>query len=99
MAGNAEDTVFNAGRAEWLRSKGADSLDADQKALLLALAQLEAEVGRQLSADEQSAIASLADGLQGFDSKEILRAVRRMVNEPADPKRQMSWEELKRRHP
>lgn len=91
------DAVFNPGQADWVKDKAADHLDEDQRALLLALAQLEAEIGRDLSAEERSAMASLGQQLEGFDPSDLQKAIHQMVNQPADPDRQTSWTELKKR--
>lgn len=96
-ADTSVDTVFNPGQADWVKAEATGQLDEDQRALLLALAQLESEIGRDLSDDERSAIASLSDQLQGFDPSEIQHAIHQMVNRPADPDRQTSWSELKKR--
>lgn len=87
--------LFHPGKARWLQEKSAE-LDADQQALLLALAQLEAELGRELSEEETVALKVLAAQMDSFSSNKIIAAVREMVATPADPKRQTSWPELKR---
>lgn len=92
-----QQSIFNPGQADWVQEKGAQGLTRDQQALLLALAQLEAAMGRELSEDERAAIESLAGNLEGFDPKEIQTAIHQMVNDPADPHRQTSWSELKKR--
>jgi hypothetical protein len=74
-----KDTIFNPGKARWLQDKGGKALDEGQKALLLALTQLEADLGRQLSDEEKQAIDSLADQLKDFDIEVIKTAVRQMV--------------------
>jgi hypothetical protein len=89
--------LFNEGKARWLREHGDDDLDRDQQALLLALTELEAEMGRDLTDDERFAIDALADQLEGFDPQEIKRAVHKMVTQPADPERKVSWPDLKKR--
>ena len=99
MTHDKESPVFNPGKADWVQEKGVESLDPDQQALLLALTQLEAELGRGLSEDEVKAVESLADKLQGFDPQEIKAAVHQMVTEPADPKRKVSWPDLKKPEP
>ena len=96
MTHNKEERVFNPGKADWVQEKAADTLDTDQKALLLALTQLEAEMGRDLSQDEVEAVESLAKELQGFDPTEIKAAVHQMVTKPADPDRKVSWPDLKK---
>lgn len=97
MKRKEQASVFNPGKAGWVQGQGAQDLDRDQQALLLALTQLEAEMGRALSEEERAAIASLAEDLEGFDPDEIQKAVHQMVNKPADPNRKTSWSELKDR--
>lgn len=94
---HASDTLFNPGKARWLREKGGDTLDEDQQALLLALAQLESELGRELSEEESAALESLSSHMEGFNPQQILDAVHQMVQKPADPSKKTSWPELKRR--
>lgn len=89
--------LFNEGKARWLKEHGDQDLDRDQQALLLALTELEAEIGRDLTEEERSAIDALADHLEGFDPKEIKSAVHKMVTQPADPKRKISWPDIKKR--
>ncbi len=94
---DASDKAFlRPGKARWLQEKGAKSLDAHQRALLLALADLETELGRELSEEEQSALETIANSLGGYDPAEISRAVRQMVEAPSDPARKTDWPELKR---
>ncbi|MBN1249506.1 MAG: hypothetical protein JXC32_17725 [Anaerolineae bacterium] len=89
------DSVFHPGQTDWIKGKAAEELDEDQRALLLALARLEAEIGRDLSDDERSAIEALGSQLEGFDASAIEDAIHQMVNQPADPHRKTSWSELK----
>ena len=96
MTDDEQDTVFNPGQADWVEKKAAKDLDKDQRALLLAMVQLEAEIGHELGPDERSAIESLAGQLDGFDAQEIRKAIAQMVNQPADPNRTTSWSELKK---
>jgi hypothetical protein len=99
---NVKDTVdepsfLKPEKADWLEESGAEELDADQQALLLALAQLEAEMGRELSKSEKDALDTLGKNLSSFDSQEIAQAVKKVVNAPTDPDRVISWPELKHR--
>jgi hypothetical protein len=93
---NDAQKLFNEGKARWLKEHGDEGLDRDQQALLLALTELEAEIGRDLTDEERSAIDTLADQLEGFDPREIKTAVHKMVTQPADPKRKISWPDLKK---
>ena len=88
--------VFNPGKAQWLREEGTEELDDNQQALLLALAQLEAELGRELSEEETAALETLSSQMHGFSPQSIAEAVHKMVQQPADPARKTSWPELKR---
>jgi hypothetical protein len=97
MKQKEQGSIFNPGQADWVQEKAAQGLTRDQQALLLALAQLETEMGRELSDDERAAIESLTGNLEGFDPQEIKAAIHQMVNNPADPHRQTSWSELKKR--
>jgi len=96
MTESEQDTVFNPGQADWVEKKAAKDLDKDQRALLLAMAQLEAVIGHELGPDERRAIESLAGQLDGFDVQEIQEAIAKMVHQPADPNRTTSWSELKK---
>jgi len=90
--------LFNPGKAQWLQEKGTE-LDKDQQALLLAMAKLEAELGRELSEEEAAALEALSDQLEDSDSESITAAIHALVEKPADPKRKTSWPELKRYKP
>ncbi|TFG70829.1 MAG: hypothetical protein E4H27_05545 [Anaerolineales bacterium] len=90
-----KDSVFNPGKAHWLQVKGGKQLDEGQKALLLAITQLDANLGRELSDEEKQTLDSLADQLKDYDIAFIKTAVRQMVNKPADPDRQTSWPDIK----
>ncbi len=90
-----KDTVFNPGKARWLQGKGGEQLGEEQKVLLIAMAQLEADLGRELSDEEKQALDSLADQLKDTDIEVIKTAVRQMVTKPADPNRQTDWPDIK----
>jgi hypothetical protein len=62
-------------------------LTPDQRALLLAVADLEQGRGRTLSAEERAAIDRLADAQEGYNPKDIEQAVRYMLD--AKTKRQV----------
>jgi len=93
---DSSTSLFNPGKAQWLREKGDKKLSSEQQALILAMAQLETELGRQLSEEEQGALTALASQLKGFDANAITDAVRQMVTKPTDPERKTAWPELKR---
>ncbi|MDF1514262.1 MAG: hypothetical protein P1S60_10685 [Anaerolineae bacterium] len=90
-----KNPVFNPGKARWLQAKGKIALDDGQKALLLALTLLEADLGRELSEEETNAIDALSDQLNDIDPAAIKAAVSQMLNKPADPARQIEWPDIK----
>jgi len=54
-------------------------LSEDERALLLALTQLDQEIGRSLSPEEQQLLQRLAASLESYDPEEIRAAIRRVV--------------------
>ncbi len=72
-----------------------DALDEQQKAILLAMAQVEAEAGRAFSEKDRQLLSRLREEVNAAGA--ITDAVQRLVSTPADPRRRLSWEELKRR--
>lgn len=87
--------LFRPGKAEWLRKEGGQSLDGDQKALLLALMQLEAASGRELTPEETQTIESLGEQLPDNTTEQLRQAMQRLVQSPTDPDRKISWPKLK----
>lgn len=97
MNGSSKDTsLFNAEKATWLREGGAEELDAEQRALLLAFVGLEAALGNDMTEAEAEAVDALGDQLPGFDPQDIKQAMHQLVNAPADPSRGMSSSDLER---
>jgi hypothetical protein len=96
-AAESEKPLFRSGKASWLTKKGARSLDEGQRALLLALTQLDAELGRDLTPEEEAALESLNHQMEDCDAEEIARAIQEVVEAPADPERKTSWTELKKK--
>ncbi len=95
MNGSSKDTsLFNAEKATWLREGGAEELDAEQRALLLAFVGLEAALGNDMTEAEAKVVDALGDKLPGFDPQDIKRAMHQLVNTPADPSRGMSLSEM-----
>lgn len=89
--------IFRPGKARWLQRRGAKALTAEEQALLLALVQLEADLGHTLSEEELAAVEALAGQMEEFDPQDIARAIRQMIEAPADPQRRTSWSELRQR--
>lgn len=85
MADKSDDRLFAAGKARWLL-ENARKLTPDQRALLLAVADLEQSRGRALSADERRALDKLVEAQEGYDPRDIERAVQHMVKAKAKRK-------------
>lgn len=78
MAKANEEPVFMAGKAHWLL-ENVRQLSPEQRALLLAVANLDIESGYQLTSEERAALDKLSAQAEGFDPKEIEAAVHHMV--------------------
>ncbi|MGC9358047.1 MAG: hypothetical protein ACP5GX_09275 [Anaerolineae bacterium] len=96
-AAESDKPLFRSGKASWLTKKGARSLDADQRAILLALTRLDAELGRDLTPEEEAALDTLNHEMGDSDAQRIAQAIQEVVEAPADPKRKTSWAELKKK--
>jgi len=78
MADKSEDALFVAGKAEWLL-QNSQKLTPDQRALLLAVTDLEQGRGRALTDEEREAIDRLAEAQDGYDPEDIEKAVQYML--------------------
>jgi len=58
-------------------------LSEDERALLLALAELDQETGTSLSPEMQELLQALAASLKSYDPEEIRAAIRRVVRSPS----------------
>ncbi len=90
-----QDTLMVAGKARWLLEGGLDELTANERALLLALASLEADTGRSVTPEEQKALDQMI-ARAGADGEEITRAVKHMIEAKANTGRLLDWSALKR---
>ena len=81
-----KESLFVAGKAQWLL-ENAPKLTPDERALLLAMVELDVQAGRVLTAEEQAALNALAAQTEGYDSSEIERATKHMVE--AEPTRKV----------
>ena len=73
-----EETLFAAGKAKWLL-ENARQLTPDQRALLLAIADLAQGSGRQLTDEEHQAVDKLVDMQEGYDPRDIEHAIQHMI--------------------
>lgn len=74
-------SLFAAGKAKWLL-QNVDKLSEDERALLLAIAELERDSGREVTPDEQKALDKLAAKIaeaDGIDPQAIAAAVNQMM--------------------
>ena len=85
-----KETLFSPGKARWLLEH-VDKLDEGQRALLLAIAELSKDTGRELKEEERAALEKLAAEMQGFDPVEIQAAVQKMVEGEAKHKPGIDW--------
>jgi arginyl-tRNA synthetase len=90
MARKRSDTLFSAGKARWLL-ENVEKLDEDERALLLAIAELSKDTGRELTEEEQAALDKLASETQAFDAGEIQAAVQKMVKTKTKRKSGLEW--------
>lgn len=72
-------------------------LSEDERALLLALAELDRETGHPFSPEEQQLLQRLAASLQDYDPEEIRAAIRRIVQSPSQRPEDRWPGELRRR--
>jgi hypothetical protein len=85
-----DETLFSPGKARWLLDN-VDKLDESQRALLLAIAELSKDTGRDLTEEERAVLEKLAAETQGFDPAEIQAAVQKMVEGEAKRKPIIDW--------
>jgi hypothetical protein len=96
MASKSKEQGRSVFRPEGAEQLQGENLDDDQRALLLALAGVEAERGSGTAAD-QDALEELAAQIEGYDTAELQAAIHHLVNAKAKAERKMDWSELKRR--
>jgi Spy/CpxP family protein refolding chaperone len=73
-----KDSLFVAGKAQWLL-ENARKLTPDQRALLLAMADLDVQAGHVITPEERAALDALAAQGDGYDPAEIEQAMKHMV--------------------
>jgi len=87
--------VFQPGGASRLLENSGD-MTADERALLLALIGVDAEVGRGLGDKERGALDELKAQVEGYDADELTQAVKHMVKAEPRDSQQLEWPDLKR---
>ncbi len=91
-----QDSLMVSGKARWLLEGGLDELDEGERALLLALANLEADTGRTVTQEERQALDRIAARSEQ-DADDISQAIKHMVEAKAKKERRLDWSGLKRR--
>ena len=86
--------VFRAGGARKLLESGGKGLNDDERALLLALAEVDAE---HLTEKERAALEKLKAQVKAYDPEDLARAVEHMVKAKPKEGAKLEWPELKRR--
>ena len=94
MSKRKQESVFNPEGVKKLLKGGGKKLTDDERALLVAMAQVEAD---NLSEEEREAVEKLRGQVEGYDPDELSRAVEHMVSAKAKKGRKLKWPELKRR--
>jgi hypothetical protein len=94
MAKEKQEPVFNPKGVKKLLKGGGKKLTDDERALLLAMAEVEVD---NLSQEEREAVEKLRGQVEGYDPDELSRAVEHMVSAKAKKGRKLKWPELKRR--
>ena len=84
-----EEPLFIAGKAKWLL-ENAHKLTPDQRALLLAMADLDVQAGHKPTPEERAALDALAAQVEGYDADEIAQAMRHMV-EAKSQRKVVDW--------
>ena len=78
MAKNS-DTLFKPEKARWLLEGGLETLDANERHLILVMAEVAEVEGRELSADEKAVVKRLRAEKEAYDSADTRKKVRTMV--------------------
>jgi len=86
--------IFRSGAVRKLLEDGGKDLSDDERALLLALAEVEAD---RLTERERAALEKLKAQVKGYDTEELSRAVAHMVTAPPREGAKLEWPELKKR--
>ena len=96
MTKKHDETLFSPGKARWLLDN-VQQLDQGDRALLLAIAELSRDTGRELTEEERAALDKLAAETQGFDPVEIRDAVQKMVEGKTTHKANQDWSAVSQR--
>ncbi|MBE9507766.1 MAG: hypothetical protein IMY86_06915 [Chloroflexi bacterium] len=88
-----KSVVHPAGARRLLEGRGEDLAD-DERALLLALIEVDAE---SLNERELAALDKLKEQVEGYDTEELAQAVKHMVTTKPRQGRKLEWPELRQK--
>jgi len=91
-----EEPVFRPGGADRLLDNSESDLTDDERALLLAMAGVDAEAGGSLDAQGRAALDKLKGQVEGYDAEELTQAVKHLVTAKSRGDRRLEWPGLKR---
>jgi hypothetical protein len=91
-----EGAVFQPGGARRLLEEQGENLTDDERALLLALISVDAEVGKSLGDEGNPALEKLRSQVQDYDPDALAQAAKHVVRAKARKGRKLEWPELKR---
>jgi hypothetical protein len=89
-----QESIFRPEGVKKLLKGGGKRLTDEERALLVAMAELEAD---SLNDQEREAMEKLRGQVEGYDADELSRAVEHMVSAKAKKGRKLKWPDLKRR--
>lgn len=90
-----EEPIFCPGGASRLMDSGGEDLTDDERAMLLALISVNAEIGRGLNVQERAALNKLKAQVKGYDAEELTRAVKHLVTAKPREGQKLEWTDLK----
>ena len=93
MTTGENDSILKDGGIKRLLKDGGKHLTDDERALLLAIIELDAD---KLNEEERAALDKLKKHVKSYDTEELERAVDHMLNAKAKNNRKMDWPDLKR---
>ncbi len=94
MAKKKKGSILRPEGVQKLLKGGGKKLTDDERALLLALAEVEAD---SLSEQEREALDALKGQVESYDADELAQAVAHMVKAEPVEERKLEWPELKKR--
>lgn len=89
-------TVFSSEGARRVLGDGGKDLTDDERALLMAFAQVDVSSGVKLDEEARAVLSELQAGLEDYDADELTQAIDQMVKAKPSKGQQLDWSELKR---